>query len=107
MLVKEIPTGGILWKGDVVLGIKGMTLPAFFDECEARALGGNPFDYGLLPQSHTEEQLSFIRQATKEWLADEDDEDQEPVEAFEKTEAPSTLNGDASFDFLSDDDLPF
>lgn len=67
MLVKEIPTGGILWKGDVVLGIKGVTLPAFFDECEARALGGNPFDYGFLPQSHTEEQLAFIRKATLEW----------------------------------------
>jgi len=107
MLVKEIPNGGIVWKGDVVLGIKGSTLPSIFDECKARAVGGNCFDYELLPQPHTEEQLSFIRQATKEWLADENDEDQEPVEVFEKTEAPSTLNGDASFDFLSDDDLPF
>ena len=72
MLVKEIPTGGILWKGDVALGVKGATLPAFFDECEARALGGNPFDYGLLPQSHTEEQSAFVRKAVKEWETEDE-----------------------------------
>ena len=100
MLVKEIPNGGIVWKGDTVLGIKGSTLPPIFDECKARAVGGNYFDYELLPQEYTDEQKAFIEQARKEW---EMEDDEEYVDDINKTAIDIA---DGLFD-LPDDGLPF
>jgi hypothetical protein len=102
--VWQIADGMIVWKGNTVIGIKGMTLPEMFYDCDCYKLPGNAFDYALAPnQEFTDEQLAFINRSTLEWNEDEEDDYQEPTEAFEKTEAPSSLNGDALFD---DDELP-
>ena len=103
--VRDIADGMILWKGDTVIGVKGMTLSNVFDDCDCYKLPGNPFDYALAPNNkYTEEQQKEIDRQTIAWNEDDEDDYQEPTEAFEKTEAPSTLNGDAFFD---NDDLPF
>ena len=47
--VRYIATGMILWYGNAVVGIKGLTLPEIFDDCDCYKLPGNSFDYSLAP----------------------------------------------------------
>lgn len=56
MLVKDIPDGAILWdcKKDydgenIVLGIKGLTLPEKFYNYECKKIGYNPYDWEIIP----------------------------------------------------------
>jgi len=99
--VKYIADGMIVWKGNAVIGIKGITLPEMFNDCDCYKLPGNAFDYSLAPnQTFTEEQLDFINKSVAEWAEPEDEEE------FEKTEQPGKLNNDAYFE-LPDDELPF
>lgn len=101
--VKYIANGMIIWKDNVVIGIKGLTLPEIFNDCDCYKLQGNAFDYALAPnQKFNDEQLAFINQANQEWIEGESEE----IEEFERTEQPSKLDGDAFFD-LQEDDLPF
>ena len=66
--VKEIADGMIVWKGDAVVGVKGLTLPKMFLDCDCYKLPGNAFDYALSPNNkYTEEQKEFIDQMTLEW----------------------------------------
>ena len=100
--VKYIADGMIIWKGNAVIGIKGLTLPKMFLDCDCYKLPGNAFDYALsLNNEYTEEQLAFINKAVSEW--------QDPVELveveepFENVETEEwKLDGE-----LPDDDLPF
>ena len=54
MRIKDLPNGIIVWYGDLVVGVKGMTLKEKYHEFEVFKVGGNPFDYelyeDLLPQ---------------------------------------------------------
>lgn len=54
MRIKDLPNGIIVWYGDLVVGIKGMTLNEEYFELEVFKVVGNPFDYelyeDLLPQ---------------------------------------------------------
>jgi hypothetical protein len=73
--VKEIAEGMIVWNGGAVIGIKGLTLPEIFDDCNCIKLPGNAYDYSLAPNNkYTEEQLAFIQEAEAEW-ADADNEE--------------------------------
>ena len=99
--VKDIANGMIVWKGNAVIGIKGATLPAMFDNCDCYKLPGNQFDYALAPnQKFTDEQLAFINRSILEW-GEEDEE--EYVDDINKT---SIDIADGFYD-LPDDDLPF
>jgi hypothetical protein len=95
--VKYIADGMIIWKGNAVIGIKGITLPEIFDDCDCYKLPGNAFDYALADQEFTEEQLNFINKSTLEWGDPEDDD--EELEVVE-----SSFSDEAE---LLDDDLPF
>ena len=76
--VRQIADGMIVWKGDAVIGIKGATLPAMFDDCDCSEVGGNEFDYELSPDNeYTEEQAAFIEAAEKEWSADDEDTEEQ------------------------------
>ena len=100
--VWQIADGMIIWKGNACIGIKGLTLPEMFLDCDCYKLPGNPFDYALSPNNeYTQEQLDFINKAVSEW--------QDPVELVEVDEpfesietAEWKLDGE-----LPDDDLPF
>ena len=66
--VANIADGMIIWKNNTIIGIKGITLPKIFDDCECYKLPGNAFDYALSPNNkYTNEQLSFLNKATAEW----------------------------------------
>ena len=74
--VKHIATGMILWYGNAVVGIVGVTLPEIFEDCDCYKLPGNAFDYALAPNNkYTDEQLDFINKANKEWADPEDEEE--------------------------------
>ena len=99
--VRYIADGMILWHGNAVVGIKGMTLPEMFDDCDCYKLPGNAFDYALSPRNtYTKEQLDFINKSRVGW----GDEDEEPGLAPEGTPATPVSSDD---DWLPDDDLPF
>lgn len=70
--VRHIADGAIVWKGDAVVGVKGMTLPEIFYDCDCVKVPGNAFDYALAHgNEYTEEQLAFIDEAKAEWGDDE------------------------------------
>jgi len=99
--VWQIADGMIIWKDNACIGIKGLTLPEIFDDCDCYKLPGNPFDYALAPnQEFTDEQLAFINKSIFEWG---EEEDEEYVDDINKT---SMDIADGFYD-LPDDDLPF
>lgn len=100
--VKEIADGMIIWKGNAVVGIKGLTLPEMFLDCDCYKLPGNPFDYSLSPNNeYTQEQLDFINKVVSEW--------QDPVELVEVEEPFESIETEEwkPDGELPDDDLPF
>ncbi len=73
--IKDIADGKIVWKGDAVIGIKGLTLPEIFYDCNCIKIPGNAYDYSLATNNkYTEEQLAFIQKAEADW-ADVDNEE--------------------------------
>ena len=101
--VKYIADGMIIWHGNAVVGIKGLTLPEMFDECDCYKLPGNAFDYSLAPnQEFTKEQLDYINKSVAEWGEDEDEE--EPVPDDNDRYYADEQKED---EFWDDDDLPF
>lgn len=108
--VKDIADGMIVWKGDAVIGIKGMTLPDMFYDCYCVKLLGNAFDYSLAPSNkYTEEQLAFIDKAESEWAEDDNDEeiDHEPEYGIKYGEDEDVPLMDLFGQSIPDDDLPF
>ena len=101
--VRYVAGGMIIWYGNAVVGIKGITLPEMFDDCDCYKLPGNAFDYSLAPnQEFTEEQKAFLDKSVKEWA--ENDEDEEPDLAPEGTPATPVCSDITGY---IDDDLPF
>lgn len=108
--VKEIADGMIVWKGNTVIGIKGLTLPEMFNDCDCVKLLGNAFDYSLAPSNkYTEEQLAFINKAETEWAEGEDDEeiDHESEYGIKYSEDEDVPLTDLLSQSIPDDDLPF
>lgn len=106
--VRYIATGMILWYGNAVVGIKGITLPEMFDDCDCYKLPGNAFDYSLAPnQEFTEEQKAFLDKSVKEWAEPEDEEEPEgesgPVDWMIRSDAFEKEDNNS----WDDDDLPF
>ena len=104
--VWQIADGMIIWKGNAVIGIKGLTLPEMFLDCDCYKLPGNAFDYALSPNNkYTEEQLAFINKAVDEW--------QDPAELVEveHSDEHSPASEDEEHEWpggeLPDDELPF
>lgn len=48
MKISELATGSIVWKGKIVLGIKGITLPERFNDYDCINLEDNDFDYEIV-----------------------------------------------------------
>lgn len=46
--ISDLPIGMIIWKGNTVLGITGMTLPSEYYDCFCVKLLGNDVDYELV-----------------------------------------------------------
>jgi hypothetical protein len=107
--VKCIADGMIVWKGNTVIGIKGLTLPEMFDDCDCVKLPGNAFDYCLATTNkYTEEQLAFINKAEAEWADGEDEEiDHEPEYGIKYGEDEDVPLTDLLSQSIPDDDLPF
>ena len=106
--VKEIADGMIVWKGNTVIGIKGMTLPEIFDNCDCVKLPGNTFDYSLAPSNkYTEEQLTFINKAEVELAEDDEEIDHEPEYGIKYSEDEDVPLMDLFSQSIPDDDLPF
>lgn len=69
--VRDIADGMIVWKDNTVIGVKGMTLPEMFYDCDCIKLPGNPFDYCLaMTNEYTEEQSAFIKKADAAWAVE-------------------------------------
>jgi len=91
--VKQIADGMIIWHGDTVIGIKGMTLPDMFDDCDCYKVPGNSFDYSLSPHNeYTQEQKDYIDKAYLDWA--------------EETDYVDVSDEPCNYD-LPDDELPF
>ena len=63
--VKELFDGSILWYEDVIVGVKGMTLPKMFYECECYKVGNNSVDFETCSKLN-EEQKSYIEKKKEE-----------------------------------------
>lgn len=106
--VKEIANGMIIWRGNTVIGIKGMTLPEIFDDCDCVKLPGNAFDYCLATTNkYTEEQLAFINKAEAEWAEDDEEINHEPEYGIKYGEDDDVPLTDLLSQSIPDDDLPF
>ena len=46
--VKDIPVGSILWRGNSILGIKGVNISSKYDEFECYQERGNPIDFTII-----------------------------------------------------------
>ena len=74
--VRYIADGMIIWHGDTVIGVKGLTLPEMFDDCDCYKLPGNAFDYALSPHNkYTKEQKDYIDQAYLDWKGSVEEDD--------------------------------
>lgn len=106
--VKYIADGMIVWKGNTVIGIKGLTLPEMFNDCDCVKLPGNAFDYSLSPSNkYTEEQLAFINKAEAEWADGDEEIDHEPEYGIKYGEDEDIPLMDLFGQSIPDDDLPF
>lgn len=80
MLVKDMPTGAILWYKNVVVGVKGVTLLPSYEEYKCCKITGNRFDYELdtygLPLAIYED-LEYQNYMIENEETSEDDEDYE------------------------------
>ena len=106
--VWQIADGMIVWKGNAVVGIKGLTLPEMFNDCDCIKLPGNAFDYSLAPSNkYTEEQLAFINKAEADWAEDDEELDHEPEYGIKYSEDEDVPLMDLFSQSIPDDDLPF
>lgn len=59
--VSELPTGRVLWIGEAILGITGVNIPGILNDCIARPVYGNQFDWELMEEAEfTTEQKNFF-----------------------------------------------
>lgn len=106
--VWQIADGMIVWKGNAVVGIKGLTLPEMFLDCDCYKLPGNPFDYSLSPNNeYTQEQLDFIDKAEAEWADGDEEIDHEPECGIKYSEDEDVQLMDLFGRSIPDDDSPF
>ncbi len=106
--VWQIADGMIIWKGNACIGIKGMTLPEMFLDCDCVKLPGNSFDYCLATTNkYTEEQLAFINKAEAGWAEDDEEIDHEPEYGIKYNEDEDVPLMDLFNQSIPDDDLPF
>ena len=106
--VRDIADGMIVWKGNTVIGVKGMTLPEIFYDCDCIKLPGNAFDYSLAPfNKYTDEQLAFIKKAEAEWDEGDEEIDHEPEYGIKYGEDEDVPLTDLFSQSIPDDDLPF
>lgn len=102
--VKYIADGMIIWHGTTVIGIKGMTLPEMFDDCDCYKLPGNAFDYALSPHNqYTKEQKDYIDQVYLDWR--DSVEEDEPIQDIDDRYYADDPGEDNNF--FEDDELPF
>lgn len=57
----ELPKGLIIWCGDVIVGITGVTLPEELIGAQATPVGGHGLDWELLVGSLNEEQMEVLK----------------------------------------------
>jgi hypothetical protein len=80
MLIKDMPTGAILWFESVVIGVKDITLDKFYEDYKCNKINGNRFDYELdidgLPDNILHD-LIMQNQMIENELFEEVDEDYE------------------------------
>jgi hypothetical protein len=48
MLVKDLPKGSILWKGNSIVGVAGYTIPIKYENNECIKVIGNSLDYEIV-----------------------------------------------------------
>ena len=51
MKVKELAKGSIIWYKDLIVGVIGIHIDEQYAECDTEPVGGNRFDYDLIPVS--------------------------------------------------------
>lgn len=51
MKVKELGIGSIVWYKDLIVGVVGIHIDEEYLECDTKPVGGNRFDYDLIPAS--------------------------------------------------------
>lgn len=66
--IKDLPLGKIVWYKDLIVGVKGLTLDEKYNKCNTYAIGGNPYDYELIPYNY--EMIEELEKALAEQEAE-------------------------------------
>lgn len=63
--ISELSKGSIVWYKDLVVGVKGLTLPSNYENYEATKIGENPYDYEICYDTLPQEVQKYLDEQLK------------------------------------------